>query len=96
MGEGQGRRPTPRLALNKTEAAEAIGVSVDFFDEHVAHEVRCVRRGRRRLYPLFELERWLDKSAEVVMHRGGNVAAGVIVALHVLDVSSTSINLPIV
>jgi hypothetical protein len=39
----------PRLALSKTEAAEAIGVSVDFFDEHVAGDLRIVRKGRRRL-----------------------------------------------
>lgn len=55
---------TPRLALNKTEAANALGVSVDFFDDHVEHELRCVRRGRRRLYPLAELERWLERSAD--------------------------------
>lgn len=58
------QKATPRLAVNKTEAAQALGVSVDFFDAHVAHEVRCVRRGRRRLYPLGELERWLEASAE--------------------------------
>lgn len=53
-----------RLAFNKTEAATALGVSVDFFDEHIAGELRCVRRGRRRLYPLSELNRWLEQSAE--------------------------------
>lgn len=55
-----------RLALNKTEAATLIGVSVDFFDQHIAHELRCVRRGRRRLYPVNELESWLDRSSERV------------------------------
>lgn len=55
---------TPRLALNKTETAEVLGVSVDFFDAHVAHELRCIRRGRRRLYPVREVERWLDEHAE--------------------------------
>jgi len=38
-------------------------VSVDFFEEHVMHELRIVRRGRRRLIPLAELQRWLDSSA---------------------------------
>jgi hypothetical protein len=56
--------PSPRLALNKTEAARALGVSVDFFDEHIEHELRYVRRGRRRLYPLREIARWLDEAAE--------------------------------
>lgn len=53
-----------RLAVSRGEAAAALGVSVDFFDAHVAHELRCVRRGRRRLYAMAELERWLDDNAE--------------------------------
>lgn len=56
----------PRLAHNKTEAALVLGVSVDFFDEHIAPELRCVRRGRRRLYPQVELEGWLEREAERV------------------------------
>jgi len=52
-----------RLALSKAETAAALGVSVDFFDAHVAHELRIVRRGRRRLVPLAELERWLESNA---------------------------------
>lgn len=58
------RQQERRLAFNKTEAATALGVSVDFFDDHVSHELRCVRRGRRRLYPVAELERWLERAAE--------------------------------
>jgi len=61
---GERARSVPRLALTKSEAAAAIGVSVDFFDDHVAHELRCVRRGRRRLYPMREIERWLEQEAE--------------------------------
>lgn len=57
----------PRLAHNKTEAARVLGVSVDFFDEHIAHELKCVRRGKRRLYPHWELVRWLDAEAEFVL-----------------------------
>jgi excisionase family DNA binding protein len=53
----------PRLALSKAEAAAALGVSVDFFEEHVMHELRIVRRGRRRLIPVDELKRWLNRSA---------------------------------
>jgi hypothetical protein len=34
-----------RLALSKQEAADALGVSVDFLEEHVMHELRVVRRG---------------------------------------------------
>src|SRR5215203_4904945 len=54
----------PRLALTKAEAAEALGVSVDFFEDHVMRELRIVRRGRRRLIPLAELMRWLEDSAD--------------------------------
>ncbi|MDP8942546.1 MAG: hypothetical protein M3N16_00240 [Actinomycetota bacterium] len=59
-------RPT-RLALSKGEAADALGVSVDFLERHVLPELRVVRRGRRRLIPLFELERWLDTSAALAI-----------------------------
>jgi len=55
--------PVPRIALNLDEAAAAIGVSRDFFDEHVAHELRIVRRGRKRLVPAAELERWALEGA---------------------------------
>ncbi len=52
-----------RLALSKQEAADALGVSVDFLEQHVIHELRIVRRGRRRLIPVPELERWLTANA---------------------------------
>ena len=58
MGGGSGR-----LALSKLEAADALGVSVDFLEGHVMHELRIVRRGRRRLIPVGELERWLEENA---------------------------------
>ncbi len=56
-----------RLALSKCEAADALGVSVDFLEEHVMPELRVVRRGRRRLIPVRELERWLEENAALVM-----------------------------
>ena len=54
---------TARLALTPNEAAVALGVSRDFLDEHVMPDLRIVRRGRRRLVPVRELERWLDQEA---------------------------------
>jgi hypothetical protein len=56
-----------RLALGLDEAAEALGVSRDFFDEHVRPEVRIVRRGRRVFVAVKELERWLDRSATAAL-----------------------------
>jgi hypothetical protein len=53
-----------RLAFNKNEAASTLGVSVEFFERYVEPDVRFVRRGRRRLYPLAELIWWLWRSAE--------------------------------
>jgi hypothetical protein len=32
-----------RLTLSKAEAAAALGVSVDFFEDHVMHDLRIVR-----------------------------------------------------
>jgi excisionase family DNA binding protein len=57
----------PRLALSKAEAAESLGVSVDFLEEHVMPELRIVRRGRRRLIAVAELERWLSRSAALTL-----------------------------
>jgi hypothetical protein len=51
----------PPISSGKPEAI--VGVSRDFFDEHVLPELRIVRRGRRRLIPVRELERWLEEEA---------------------------------
>ena len=53
----------PRLAVSPDEAAAVLGVSRDYFDEHVIGELRVVRRGRRILVALAELERWLGRAA---------------------------------
>jgi len=50
----------PRLALTAMEAPEALGVSYHFFRQHVAGELRWVRRGSKKLVSVRELERWLD------------------------------------
>jgi excisionase family DNA binding protein len=49
------------------EAPEALGVSYEFFREHVAGELRWVRRGRKRLVSVKELERWLEQNAARVL-----------------------------
>ena len=59
--------PPPRLALTVTEAAQSLGVSDDFFREHVAHELRWTRRGRRKLVSIRELETWLARSAALTV-----------------------------
>lgn len=60
----------PRIALTPPEAAAAIGVGPDFFDQNVAPELRLIRRGRKRLVPVAELERWTAENAERVVGEG--------------------------
>jgi excisionase family DNA binding protein len=55
--------PIPRIALTPAEAAAALGVGPDFFEEHVAPDLSVIRRGRKRLIPAAELERWARESA---------------------------------
>jgi excisionase family DNA binding protein len=56
----------PRLALSVDEAAASIGVSRDTLEREILHELRTVRVGRRRLVPLRELERWVERKAACV------------------------------
>jgi hypothetical protein len=52
-----------RLALTPIEAAQTLGVSEDYFNEHIRPELRWVRRGRKAIVAVDELRRWLDTSA---------------------------------
>jgi hypothetical protein len=56
--------PIPAIALPKNAAAAALGMSVDSFERYVMADVRCIRRGSLRLYPVGDLERWADQNAE--------------------------------
>jgi hypothetical protein len=60
--------PIPRIALTRGEAALSLGMgSVDSFERHVQPHVRMIRRGRLRLVPVRELERWCEDNAERVL-----------------------------
>jgi len=52
------------IALGKVDAAAALSMSVDSFERYVQADVACVRRGRLRLFPVAELERWANENAE--------------------------------
>jgi hypothetical protein len=67
MSSLKSQPPALRLALVANEAAVALGVSRDFFDEHIAAELRCVRRGRLKLYPVTEVQRWLEREAALTL-----------------------------
>ncbi|TML08551.1 MAG: helix-turn-helix domain-containing protein [Actinobacteria bacterium] len=71
-----------RLALSKAEAADALGVSIDFLEEHVMHELRVVRCGRRRLIPVRELERWLEQRAHQVLEEPGRTRGDHVISDH--------------
>jgi hypothetical protein len=49
--------PIPRIALTPAEAAAALGVGPDFFDENIRPELKVIRRGSKRLIPVSELQR---------------------------------------
>jgi hypothetical protein len=56
----------PRVTLTRIETARCLGVSIDFFNEHIEHELRSIRRGRVKLYPVSDLKRWIEESASRV------------------------------
>ena len=56
----------PTLALSIEQACQSLGVGWDFFHAHIAPDLRIVRRGRRKLIPVSEIQRWLDENAEAV------------------------------
>lgn len=67
MSAAKIRPAIPALALPKLEAAAAVGMGVTAFDEYVAPYVRVVRCGSLRLYPVPDLARWVDDSAEHIL-----------------------------
>jgi len=56
-------RPIPPLALRRSEAAIAVGVSDESFDQHVRPHVPAVTLGSVRVYPIAGLEQWLHDNA---------------------------------
>jgi Helix-turn-helix domain len=63
VDHAQHRSTPPRLAYSKAEAAEMLGVSVDFLEDHIWPELRVIRRGRRVFVSAREIDRWLEANA---------------------------------
>jgi hypothetical protein len=62
--ESRPKSALSRVTVVPNEAAAMLGVSRDFFDEHIKPELRIIRRGSKTiLIPVVELERWVDHSA---------------------------------
>jgi hypothetical protein len=55
------QREVPQLALTQERAARSLDMSVSAFERHVKPHVACVFAGSRRLYPISELQRWLNE-----------------------------------
>jgi hypothetical protein len=59
-----------RLAMRvPKEAADSLGVSEDFFDQHIRPELRLVRRGRLVFVSVAELQRWLERNSARALER---------------------------
>jgi excisionase family DNA binding protein len=59
--------PIPRVALTRSEAAQALGVSLSHFERHVQHELRMIRSGSVRLVPVAELLAWAERAATLAV-----------------------------
>jgi hypothetical protein len=51
-----------RFALRRKEAAAALGISDEVFDEHVRSELPVVRLASVKVYPIAGIEAWLAKA----------------------------------
>jgi excisionase family DNA binding protein len=63
----ESQNSVPRLALSISEACQALGVSHDFWSEHIGPELRIRRVGRRKLVPVAEIERWLERGERALI-----------------------------
>jgi hypothetical protein len=62
-------RHVPRIALDRQEAAESIGMSLTSFETYVQPHVKLIRKGSKRLIPVSELERWVSENAQRTLDR---------------------------
>lgn len=52
--------------VNQKQAAAYLGMSVPTFREKVRHELRSVSVHRRRLFPVADLDRWVEANAHAL------------------------------
>lgn len=57
-------RTIPTVTLRQEEAAEALGVSVRWFQINVQPNIPTVRVGRMVLYRVQDLEKWAEANLE--------------------------------
>jgi transcriptional regulator with XRE-family HTH domain len=52
------------VAVDRVTAAAMLGMGLDSFERYVQGNIKLIRRGRLRLVPIRELERWAAANAE--------------------------------
>jgi hypothetical protein len=55
------------VAVDRATAGKMLAMSVDSLERYVLPDVRIVRRGKLRLIPVAELERWAEANAELTL-----------------------------
>jgi hypothetical protein len=60
------------IAVSRADAAQALGMSLDSFERFVQPDIRIIRRGRLRLVPVSELQRWATENAERLLDDNTN------------------------
>jgi len=53
----------PALALRRPEAAAALAVSVETFDQHIRAQLPTMRLGTVVVYPVAGIQRYIDDNA---------------------------------
>jgi hypothetical protein len=51
------------IAVGPEAAAALLSCSRDYFDLHIAPELRWIRRGRKKLVTIRELESWAERNS---------------------------------
>jgi hypothetical protein len=52
------------VSVTRDQAAQLLGCSLDSFERHIQPDLKLVRKGKLRLVPVSELERWVSENAE--------------------------------
>jgi hypothetical protein len=55
------------VAVTREQAAAMLGMGLTSFEQHVQPELRMIRKGKLRLVPVSELERWVEANAERIL-----------------------------
>jgi len=63
MSRPQVNVQVPALALRRPEAAAALAVSVETFDQHIRAQLPTIRLGTVVVYPVAAIQRFLDDNA---------------------------------